>query len=316
MPLTAALSAVVLPLPLHGVERSHRRQARQPGPAVRRADTGYRPAGAARLKLSVLPAKPEAGQRVQLLLLNPPGGATDYRWDLNGRGVYSLDTGSSPRASVLFAAPGTHRVGVRVAGRTSRYVATLILTARPRRMTGVQHPRRRMAVTHVTGPRGRPHHSALHHPSTHAASDPGVTIADFQFSPSSTTVHAGDTITWTNNGPSAHTATARVGSFDTGVLQKGASASHTFTQPGTFAYFCRIHPFMRGTIVVLPATTSTSSTSGSERSRSSSATAPRALAPASSGQTLPMTGLNVIAGLVCGVLLLGLGLSLRRAPNR
>jgi plastocyanin len=67
-----------------------------------------------------------------------------------------------------------------------------------------------------------------------------VTIADFQFTPATITIHAGDTVTWTNAGPSAHTATARDGSFDTGVLQRGQTASHAFTQPGTFAYFCSI----------------------------------------------------------------------------
>ena len=74
---------------------------------------------------------------------------------------------------------------------------------------------------------------------------------------------------------------------------------------------------MHGTIVVLAATTATTpsqrSTSGSGRSHSSSATTPGTPARASSRQTLPMTGLNVIAGLFYGVLLIGLGLALRPA---
>ena len=103
------------------------------------------------------------------------------------------------------------------------------------------------------------------------AGDPGVTIADFHFSPASTTIHVGDTITWSNSGPSSHTATASNGSFNTGILKKGQSASHTFTQPGTYAYVCQIHPFMHGTIVVLASTTSTST---------SATTTPAATTPA------------------------------------
>ncbi len=98
------------------------------------------------------------------------------------------------------------------------------------------------------------------HQTAHAASGTTVTIADFQFSPATITIHVGDTVTWVNNGPSAHTATANDGSFNTGVLQKGHSASHTFTKAGTFTYICMIHPFMHGTVVVLASTTSTTTT--------------------------------------------------------
>ena len=157
-----------------------------------------------------------------------------------------------------------------------------------------------------------------------------MTIADFQFTPGSSTVHVGDTVTWTNIGPSSHTATARNGSFDTSVLKQGASASHTFTQPGTFAFYCKIHPFMHGTIVVLPAAASSSTPTTSPKAARSNPTAPaptattispkrpRVGAPArtpaaTSDQTLPMTGLNVATALCCGSLLLGLGLTLRRA---
>ena len=57
----------------------------------------------------------------------------------------------------------------------------------------------------------------------------------------------GDTVTWSNNGPTGHSATANDGSFDTGILQKGSSGSHTFSQAGTFSYICTPHPFMKGT---------------------------------------------------------------------
>ncbi len=102
-----------------------------------------------------------------------------------------------------------------------------------------------------------------------AAGDPADTISDFKFTPGAITIHVGDTVTWTNNGPSDHTATANDGSFNTGTLKKGQSASHTFTKAGTFAYICAIHPFMKGTIVVDASTSSSTPSSGSSGSGSS-----------------------------------------------
>ncbi len=62
----------------------------------------------------------------------------------------------------------------------------------------------------------------------------------------------GTTVTWTNDGVNLHTATSYDGEFETGSLATGASASYTFTKPGTYNYFCRQHlrNGMYGTIVV------------------------------------------------------------------
>ena len=106
----------------------------------------------------------------------------------------------------------------------------------------------------------------------HAAGDPGDTISDFKFAPATITIHVGDTITWTNNGPTDHTATATDGSFDTGTLKKGQSASHTFTSAGTFAYICSLHPFMHGTVVVVGSGAGGGSGSGGGGSRKSGTT--------------------------------------------
>ena len=162
--------------------------------------------------------------------------------------------------------------------------------------------------------------SSLARPATaHDADDTSVTIADFQFTPATITIHVGDTVTWTNHGPSAHTATANNGSFNTGVLQKGHSASHTFTTAGTFTYICEIHPFMHGTVVVLANTTSTTTTpktTTTPTTTSSAATTPTSTTPASTtsanaGQ-LPMTGFAVTVILLAGVLLTALGLAVRK----
>jgi plastocyanin len=175
----------------------------------------------------------------------------------------------------------------------------------------------------------------------HAAGDPGVTVADFRFAPGTTTVQVGQTITWINEGPSAHTATAHDHSFDTGVLGKGASASHTFTRAGTFAYYCSIHRFMHGTIVVVAAATSTpqrsaastgpgspSSPAATTPARPANGSAAVPGAPTATGtvgsRALPPTGLELPAIAGAGLLLLGLGLlgagvsarSARRAGRR
>ncbi len=85
------------------------------------------------------------------------------------------------------------------------------------------------------------------------AADGAVTIAGFAFDPATVTVQAGDSVTWTNQDATAHTATA-VGAFDTGNIASGASKSVTFATAGTFAYHCTIHPTMNGKIVVRAAT--------------------------------------------------------------
>ena len=119
-----------------------------------------------------------------------------------------------------------------------------------------------------------------------AAASTGVTISDFKFSPGGVTVNVGDTVTWSNAGPTGHSATANDGSFDTGVLQKGSSGSHTFSQAGTFSYFCKPHPFMKGTITVVAAaadngsgTTSGGDTSGAGTSGTGSSDGHRLGAP-------------------------------------
>jgi len=65
-------------------------------------------------------------------------------------------------------------------------------------------------------------------------------------------VDAGSSLTWTNTGAQAHTATANDGSFDTGLVAPGKSASVEFDTPGVFAYICTPHPWMKGNVVVNP----------------------------------------------------------------
>ena len=82
--------------------------------------------------------------------------------------------------------------------------------------------------------------------------------SDF-FDPSDTTVEVGTTVEWQWVG-SNHSATSGTfptpdGIFDSGVLNSGATFSHTFDAEGTFPYYCKVHgPPMNGTIVVTPVT--------------------------------------------------------------
>jgi plastocyanin len=77
-----------------------------------------------------------------------------------------------------------------------------------------------------------------------------VEIRDFAFHPAEIEIAAGTTVTWTNNDTVAHTATATDGTFDSGILDPGASFKYTFDKPGTYDFACLIHPKMKGTITV------------------------------------------------------------------
>jgi plastocyanin len=77
-----------------------------------------------------------------------------------------------------------------------------------------------------------------------------VRIADFAFAPDSSDVKVGDSVKWTNGDGTTHTVTADDGAFDSGNLAGGKSFSFTFDQAGTFAYHCKIHQSMTGTVVV------------------------------------------------------------------
>ena len=77
-----------------------------------------------------------------------------------------------------------------------------------------------------------------------------VTVIDRSYRPASISVAAGSTVTWSNVDDRPHTTTARDGSFDSGIYDTGGGYSKTFDTPGTFNYFCTLHPDMTGTVAV------------------------------------------------------------------
>jgi plastocyanin len=84
-----------------------------------------------------------------------------------------------------------------------------------------------------------------------AAQASAVSIDNFTFGPQTLTVKAGTTVTWTNKDDIPHgIASANNGFAKSRALDTDDNYSFTFTTPGTYQYFCYIHPHMTGTIVV------------------------------------------------------------------
>ncbi len=78
-----------------------------------------------------------------------------------------------------------------------------------------------------------------------------ITISNFKFSPATLRVKHGAGIKVTNNDSAPHTVTADDGkSFDSGTVNSGASGSFQAPAPGSYAYHCTIHPFMKGKLLV------------------------------------------------------------------
>ena len=83
-----------------------------------------------------------------------------------------------------------------------------------------------------------------------AGGDVVVHIANFAFRPSPMSVDAGQRVTFVNDDEEPHTVTAVDKSFDSEALDMHQTWQHTFSKPGTYAYFCELHPTMKGSIVV------------------------------------------------------------------
>ena len=155
--------------------------------------------------------------------------------------------------------------------------------------------------------------------SAKAAGSGSVTIADFQFTPAQITINQGDTVTWTNNGPAAHSATVPDGSFDTGIFPAGQSRTHTFSDAGTFSYICTPHPNMHGTIVVQASQSggdtpdsNTPDGSGDSGGASGGDSSGAEAAQSDGGPSMPSTGGDAGALLLLGALMLLLGVAVHR----
>ena len=87
--------------------------------------------------------------------------------------------------------------------------------------------------------------------STTASANPNeIVIENFSFEPTTLTVKAGTTVTWVNRDDEPHTATATDKRFNSKTLDTGDRFSQDFNAPGTYNYYCALHPKMTGKIIV------------------------------------------------------------------
>ena len=85
------------------------------------------------------------------------------------------------------------------------------------------------------------------------AADLAVSIHNFTFTPQTLTVKAGSTVTWNNKDDTVHGIASDNNAFPKSkALDTDDIYAFTFTTPGTYKYFCYVHPYMKGTIVVQP----------------------------------------------------------------
>ena len=119
------------------------------------------------------------------------------------------------------------------------------------------------------------------------SSTPGCEdTADGCFIPSPVTIPMGGTVTWENNDTAAHTATGGSategpsGVFDSSLIMAGSSFSHTFEDAGTFDYFCMVHPWMAGAVIVEDAAAAAAEAAAAEAAAAEAAAADAAAAKA------------------------------------
>ena len=272
----------------------------------------------------------------------PGGGAiVGHVWDLDGNGSFETDTGTQPAAEATPKQAGPLTVQVRVLddhGQSADAKLDLAVSPAPAQapapadgtnaagpgidLATPATPARTSTTVVLVPPKDLRQSAATkkrptkaHRTATvSAAAASGVTIKNFKFSPGTSSVHVGDTITWTNKDIAPHTATATDGSFNTGTINKDKSGSHTFTKAGTFPYICSIHPSMKASVTVLASSSGSSSGGTSSGTNSSGSSTPSSSSTASSSNSsLPHTGLDISVIVLIAMCMTGSGASLRRA---
>jgi plastocyanin len=88
--------------------------------------------------------------------------------------------------------------------------------------------------------------------TTTAAGATLVHVAHLAFGVKELHVRAGTRVRWVNDDPVQHTVTADGGSFESGLIEPGASFERVFDRPGNYPYHCTPHPFMTAQVIVEP----------------------------------------------------------------
>jgi len=187
----------------------------------------------------------------------------------------SIQTGAD--SGTLPAAPGIARSTLGTLAALCAVAAVLCLVAL------MAHPSAIGSKTYQIGLRSAVtnQHGAAAMAMPASATTPSGTAAVqmkmYAFSPAALTVPVGTTVVWTNEDTAPHTVTVSDGpeKFSSPNLQKGDSFSFTFTKPGTYSYFCAVHPDMTATVTVTgSAPSSAPPTSAPAPSSSAPATQP------------------------------------------
>ena len=145
-----------------------------------------------------------------------------------------------------------------------------------------------------------PNAFADHHMQTvtnaEGSSTPGCEeTADGCFIPSPVTIPMGGTITWDNNDTAAHTATGGSategpsGVFDSSLIMAGSSFSHTFEDAGSYDYFCMVHPWMSGLVIVEDTAAAAAAAAAADAAAAAAAAAEADAAAAAAAEAAAMT---------------------------
>jgi len=86
--------------------------------------------------------------------------------------------------------------------------------------------------------------------SSSAWADQTINIKDHLFAPDKVTVAVGTKVTWVNHDADPHTVVSQDRKFRSSALDTNDNFSYIFTEPGTYKYFCTLHPTMLGTVTV------------------------------------------------------------------
>lgn len=79
----------------------------------------------------------------------------------------------------------------------------------------------------------------------------GTSVPAYSFSPATIEVKKGTTVTWSNaDSISAHTVTSVSGFFESQLIQPRGDFSFQFNEVGVFDYYCSLHPWMNGSVIV------------------------------------------------------------------
>jgi plastocyanin len=87
-------------------------------------------------------------------------------------------------------------------------------------------------------------------PSLTSAAGPEVEIKHHKYLPATLTVPVGTTVTWVNRDDDVHTVVSTAQKFSSRGIDNDERYSQTFTAPGTYEYFCTLHPLMTAKVIV------------------------------------------------------------------